>query len=323
MKPIKIILFITIIFISFISCEEDFNPYGDYAEKFAFTCILKSNEQYQSATLFHSYRPDGYDPETYTNDPSVTGADIRVWYNDSVFIFRDTSVARIDTSRYKTPFRFYYNDQFSVGNKETIELEVLLPNGKRLRSTSITPGQINYEDESDVLIPSGVKQIVQFFWNELEEGNFFLPKMTIRYKQNVNGQIVNKVKDVPIKYVNKENNQVAVYPTASASTTIVYDLSAITRALEEISEGDPNKSNYSINQRVVFTTAALDLPTSRYVSSTGGTIDDLTVSVDVSDYSNIEGGFGLFGSYYSKAYTRLRFMEDYIESFGYNFIVEN
>jgi len=322
MKTIKLLLICVVGFI-FLSCEEDFNPYGDYFERYAFTCILKSDQNYQTATLFRSYRPNGYDPSTYTEDPSVIGADIRVWYNDTVFVFRDTSVARIDTSRYKTPFRYYYNDKFKVGSRKTIELEVLLPNGKRLRSTSVTPGQINYNDQSDVIIPAGGKSIVQIIWNTLDDGTFFAPRMAIRYKQNINGEIMEKTKDVPYKYVNQGGNQVPVYPAPSALATIVYDLSAITKTLEEISSGDPNKQNYSVYQKIIFSVSALDIPTSRYVSSTGGTIDDLTVSVDVSDYTNIEGGFGLFGSYSKRDYTRLRFMENYIESFGYNFIVEN
>jgi len=322
MKSIKLLIISSMVFM-FLSCEEDFNPYGDYFERYAFTCVLKSDQNYQAATLFRSYKPDGYDPSTYTEDPSVIGADIRVWYNDSVFVFRDTSVARIDTSRYKTPFRFYYNDKFRVGNRKTIELEVLLPNGKRLRSTSVTPGQINYNDQSDVIIPAGGKSIIQIIWNTLDDGTFFAPRMAIRYKQNVNGEIIEKTIDVPYKYVNQGDSQVPVYPSPSASATIVYDLSAITKTLEEISAGDPNKQNYSILQKIIFTAAAFDMPTSRYVSSTGGTIDDLTVNVEVSDYTNIEGGFGLFGSYSKRDYTRLRFMEDYIESFGYNFIVEN
>ena len=322
MKSIRLLIISSLVFI-FLSCEEDFNPYGEYFERYAFTCILKSDQNYQVATLFRSYRPDGYDPYTYTEDPSVIGADIRVWYNDSVFVFRDSSVARVDTSRYKTPFSFYYNDKFRVGNRKTIELEVLLPNGKRLRSTSVTPGQINYNDQSDVIIPAGGKSIIQIIWNTLDEGTFFAPRMAIRYKQNINGEIVEKTKDVPYKYVNQGGSQVPVYPAPSASATIVYDLSAITKTLEEISAGDPNKQNYSILQKIFFSVAAFDLPTSRYVSSTGGNIDDLTVSVDVADYTNIEGGFGLFGSYSKRDYTRLRFMEDYIESFGYNFIVEN
>jgi len=322
MKTIKLLLIVFSCLI-FISCEEDFNPYGDYFERYAFTCILKSDQKNQTATLFRSYRPDGYDPLTYTEDPSVVGADIRVWYNDTVFVFRDTSIARIDTSRYKTPFRFYYNDKFSVGIRKPIELEILLPNGKRLRSSSVTPGQIVYNDQSDVLIPVGGKSIFQFMWNTLDDGTFFAPRMAIRYKQNINGEIVDKIKDVPYKYVNQGGNQVPVYPPPSASATIVYDLAAITKTLEELSAGDPNKQNFSVYQKISFSVVAFDIPTSRYVSSTGGSIDDLTVSVDVSDYTNIEGGFGLFGSYSKRDYTRLRFMQDYIESFGYHFIVEN
>jgi len=322
MKSMKILL-INLLLFTFISCEEDFNPYGDYIEKFAFTCILKSDQHFQTATLFRSYRPDGYDPLAYTEDPSVIGADIRIWYNDSVFVFRDTSVTRVDTTRYKTPLRYYYNDNFVVGYRKPIELEVLLPNGKRLRSSSVTPDQIDFNDESAVLIPSGTKQIVQVIWNIQDAETYFLPKMTFRYKQNINGQIVEKSKDVPIKYVDQSGDLVPVYPVPSALVTVVYDLSAITKTLEEISEGDPNKQGYSIYQKLIFTVTALDLPTSRYVSSTSGTIDDLTVSVDVSDYTNIEGGFGLFGSYSMQNYTKLRFLEDYIETFGYNFIVEN
>lgn len=322
MKFVKWILFL-LINITFLSCEEDFNPYGDYVEKYAFTCILKSDQQYQAATLFRSYKPDGYDPLTYTEDPSIIGADIRVWYNDSVFVFKDTSVTRIDTSRYKTPFRFYYNDKFSVGNRKAIELEVLLPNGKRLRSSSITPGQVNFDDNSDVIVPPGIKTFVQVIWNSLDEGTFFAPMMTVRYKQNINGQVVEKTKDLPVSYLSQGNDFVPVYPLPSASTTVVYELDAINRALEEISDGDPDKQNYSVYQNIIFRVTAFDMPASRYISSTGGSIDDLTVTVDVADYSNIEGGFGLFGSYSVRNYERLRFLENYIESFGYNFIVEN
>jgi len=306
-----------------LSCDEDFNPYGNFVEKYAFTCILKSDENYQTATLFRSYRPDGFDPYSYITDPSVLGADIRIWYNDSVFVFKDSSVARQDTSRYKTPFNFYYNDKFQVENRKIIELEVLLPNGKRLRSSSFTPSKINFEDKSDVIIPAGTKNFIQIFWSTFDGGTFFLPMLTIRYKQNINGEIIDKTKDVPIRYVTQGGGSVPVYPSANASLTVVYNLNAIATALQEISDGDPQKQNYSIHENLSFYLIAYDLPTTRYISSTGGRIDDLTVAVDVADYTNIEGGFGLFGSYSKRNYSRLRFLQDFINSFGYNFIIEN
>ncbi len=322
MKLIRlIILFLLILFT--VSCEEDFNPYDDYFERYAFTCILKSDQNYQTATLLRSYRPDGYDPSTYTEDPSVIGADIRVWYNDSVFVFRDTSVARTDTSRYKSPFSFYYNNTFALKTNKPIEVEVLLPNGKRLRASSYTPEEIRYNDQSDVIVPPGGKNIIQVIWNSMDEGTYFLPGMAVRYKQNLNGEIIEKVKNIPLDYIAEGNALMPVYPSPGSASTIVYNLDAVSRALQEISEGDPEKSNYSIYQNLIFEVRAFDMPASRYLSSTGGNIDDLTVSVAVADYTNIEGGFGLFGSYSKKDYTRLRFLEDYIESFGYNFIVEN
>jgi len=315
MKISKLII-LTLFILSFISCEEDFNPYGDYQEKFAFTCILKNDESVQTATLFRSYL-------TTPSDPSVIGADVRVWYNDSVFVFRDSSVARTDTSRYKSPFSFYYNKNFTVASDKSIELEVLLPNGKRLRSSSVTPKKITFDNESEVLIPPVSTNIIQVIWNAFNAGTYFSPRLTIRYKQNVNGEIIEKLKVVPVEYVDQNGELIPIFPSPISAPIIAYKLDAVTKALEEISEGDPNKQNYSILQKVSFSVTAFDLPVSKYISSTGGSFDDLTVSVDVADYTNIEGGFGLFGSYSKKNYTKLRFLQNYIELFGYNFIVEN
>ncbi len=315
MKKINLIILLFVI-LTIISCEEDFNPYGDYHEKFAFTCILRNDDNIQTATLFRSYL-------TPPDDPAVTGADVRVWYNDSVFVFKDSSVVRTDTSRYNSPFRFYYNKKFSVGNEKPIELEVLLPNGKRLRSSSVTPKAITFDNESAAIIPPASSNILYFEWNASSTGTYFSTKMVIRYKQNVNGEIIEKTKVVPLEYVEVNGELTPLYPSPISVPITIYHQDAINKALQEISQGDPNKQNYSILQKVAFSVTAYDAPLSKYMSSIGGSIDDLTVSVDVPDYSNIEGGFGLFGSYSRKNYTRLRFLQDYIESFGYNFIVEN
>jgi len=315
MKKVELIFLILFVF-TFISCEEDFNPYGEYQEKFAFTCILKNDNNFQTATLFKSYL-------TPQVDPAVTGADIRIWYNDTVFVFRDTSIARTDTSRYKSPYRFYYNTKFKVGNEKPIELEVILPNGKRLRSASVTPKAIAFANESATGVPPASSNILYFEWNAFNTGTYFLPKFTIRYQQNVNGEIIEKTKVVPAEYVDVNGELVPVYPDPVAAPVFIYQLNAVTKALQEISAGDSEKQNYSVYQKIDFSVTAYDDPVSKYVSSIGGSIDDLTVSVDVPDYTNIEGGFGLFGSYSKKNYTKLRFSQVYIESFGYNFIDEN
>jgi len=275
------------------------------------------------ATLSHNYLPpDGFDPYSNTVDPAIAGADIRVWLGDSVYIFSDSSVARIDSSRYGTPFNFYYNTKFKIPPKQNIEVEVLLQNGVRLRAASQAPDEVLFKKQSDVIIPAVNSNLVKFIWAPQVEGTFFSPKLKIRYIQNVNGINVEKLKDVPVKYVQRNGNLEPVFPEPSSSSIIFYQLDAITRALEEISEGDPNKSNYTVHQSLIFDVVAFDLNLSRYVSSTNQPFDDLTVTVNESDYTNIKGGLGIFGSYIKSNYPTIRFLPDYIESFGYKFLFD-
>lgn len=322
MKKLLFLLLLSLVVV-FYSCDEDFNPYGEYRDKYVFTCILKSDEAYQVAYLSHGYRPPGVDPYENTTDPSIDNGDIRVWYNDTVYVFRDTLIARTDQSRYKDPIHIYYNNRFAVKNNKTIELEVLLPGGKRLKSISETPGEIKFDDKSETLVPPVDDDNVQFIWKQLDEENIYIGSLKMRYRQDINGEIIENTKIIPSRYVISKNVETPYYPVASSSPNTYFEVSAVTKALQEISEGDPDKQNYSIYARLSFNLIAYDLPASKYVSSVSGSVDDLTVSENVSDYTNIEGGFGIFGSYAKKTYDRIVFSESFIRSLGYNFISVN
>jgi len=318
-------LFLTIFTstILFISCTEEFEPFGEFKENYVLTCVLNGDSTHQVAVLSHIYETGSFDPYDNTTDPAIIGADIRVWLGDSVYVFRDTSVTRDDTSRYNTPFNFYYNNKFLIQADQIIEVEVLLQNGRRLKSSSKTPSSIIFEDESSVIIPPVGSELINFSWKSHTEGTFFSPKFYIKYRQNMDGVIVEKLKLVPKKYVNITGSFQPVYPEPTNTTNIIYTMDAVSRALEEISSGDPNKQNYTILQTSLFTLSAFDLSLSRYVSSTNQSFDDLTVTVNESDYTNINGGLGIFGSFISNNYETARFQSSYIESFGYNFLLDD
>ena len=160
----------------FISCDADFSPYAEFQEIYSLTCLLRSDTTFQTAVLSHNYLPPQPDPNSYTNDPSIIGADIRVWYGDSVYVFSDSSETRTDSSRYTGPFRYYYNNKFKISPKEDIEIEVLLPNGRRLFASSVTPKAIIFSESSDVIIPPVNSELVNFVWTANEQGAYFSPK---------------------------------------------------------------------------------------------------------------------------------------------------
>jgi len=320
---IKKLLIITLCSIPFfISCDAEFSPYAEFKEIYSLTCLLRSDTTFQIAVLSHNYLPPQPDPNSYTDDPSIIGADIRVWYDDSVYVFSDSSETRKDSSRYNGPFRYYYNNSFKISPKEDIEIEVLLSNGRRLFASSVTPKDIIFNENSDVIIPPVNSDFVNFVWGANEQGAYFSPKFEIKYLQIINGTSEIKTIEVPLKYVSENGILEPVYPPATNRTNVVYTMESIAITLEKIAEGDPDKQNYSIFQTPLFNLLAFDIALSRYASSTSQSLNDLTVTLNTADYSNIHGGFGIFGSYIKKNYSSIKFQQNFIESFGYNFIFD-
>jgi hypothetical protein len=310
MKILKISALIFVIFI-FTSCEEDFNPFEEYQERYVFNCILRGDTTLQVATVAKTYY-SGFDALSNTEDPFLKGADIRIWYGDSVYLFSDTSIARSDTSRYNSQFNLYKCDKFSAEFNQTIEAEIMLPDGKRLKSSIKTPARTLFESSSATTIPAGTTTSFRIGWTNSTSGIYFLPDFSIFYYKKEGNLQVRYIKEVPAYY----ENDTPVYFTPIRQTSVTLTIETLLKALEEIS-GNDDKSNYTIKLTPVFKVAAFDEALSRYYSVTSQTFDHLTVRVDENDYSNIEGGYGIFGAFTSTQYTNLKLYSSYITSLGY------
>jgi hypothetical protein len=295
----------------FLSCEENFNPFDEYQERYIFNCILRGDTTLQVATLERTYTTGGFDPYQNKEDPFLSGADIRVWYKDSVYRFNDTSIARLDTSRYKSSMNIYLNRRFKVGPDEPVEVEVMLPKGRRLISSTKTAGKVSFLDSSTTTILGTVE--LKFLWTSSSVGNYFLPKFKIIYYKKESNLNTRYEKEVPLRY---ENNQPVPF-TTSKMPLVSVDTGTVKRALREIAGGDSDKSSYYISLHPEFTVAAFDDVLSKYYSTSTESFSSLTVTLDETDYSNIQGGYGIFGSFTSTEYQQLKFAREFITSFGY------
>lgn len=318
----KIFFFAIAISFTFLSCKEDFSPYGEFRQRYILTCVLRGDTTLQIATLSSSYFTGSPNPYEYTDDPSIRFADVRVWYEDSVYILHDSTVNRINTSRYKTPESFYVSNRFKISQNKPIEIEVLLQNGKRLKANSVTPKEILFNNLSDVLVPPVYGNLITIIWGNGNANTFYLPKMYIRYSKKIGNQTTNHELEVPVRYTFEAGVEQPVYPSASNLLRVVYDRDVISKTLTYLKELEDENSIISVYEKLSMKVAILDDNLTRYVSSTSQTFDDLTVRVNESDYSNIDGGLGIFGSFIIKDYERLRFQESYISSFGLSFIKE-
>jgi hypothetical protein len=315
MKKILLINAAILLFLILTSCDESINPNAPFRERYSLNGIIKSDTSFQVITLTHSYQPEDNNPLSYVEDPAITEAEVNVYYDNKLYRMRDTSIIRSDTTHYKTPLHFYYNSELKPGPNKTIEIDALLPNGILLQSVSTTPdvNSIGFFDyNSDKLIPPAAGSQSSVYWK-------FIPnilydfKLFLKYQVRGNSEIYKK--EVPIFYSNENNSLVPVYPIPTNEPKVTLDVETLTEFLDNLPEPGKTKKDYLI-LGIDIDVIVYDEYLSNYYYSVRQGTDGFTVKLDAPDYSNVKGGFGIFGSYV-KAYYDLRIRADYLSTIGF------
>ncbi|GIK21171.1 MAG: DUF4249 family protein [Ignavibacterium sp.] len=316
MKYLRIIIVVNIV-LSFSGCDDSFNPYTTFKEKYSLVSILRSDTTLQIATITKNYLDE--------NNNSAhkllfeKNADVRIWYGDSVYRLRDT-VLTSDAG--EDSIQCYYTQKFSVGTEKLIEIEALLSNGKRLKAISETPSKIEFKNTSEVIIPPIGKNVVQVYWNPAGSQNFYQARLKFKCEFVENG--INKIfyKELPNSVSVSEGKQYAVFPKASRNNYVVYNLDAISWYLQSIADSLSEPVKFSVHQNLILELLTFDLELSRYISISASSIDNFSIRFDEGDYTNINGGLGIFGSQIKTNYTKLKFIDSYIRGFKFNFIYD-
>lgn len=293
------------------SCEENFSPKSDFNEKIILYSIINADSTRQTALLERSYNVPGFDPYVNTIDPFISDAEIRLRQGDNVIFMKDTIIDRTDTSRYNNPLSYFYTDNFNISGNDPLEIIATLADGRQLYAITNLPLPVLFDTSNDNILPPDSGDTFRFSWQSQEDNIWFLPKFEFFYRKDG----VRYSKEVPIGFIEDDQQVEPIYPDISQSSALRFEIEMLDSAFLQISRGDPDKSSYEILGSV-FTVLIFDQNLSDYISSTNGFLDDFTVILDENDFTNIQGGFGIFGSYIIQK-TGALFTEDYIKSFGY------
>ncbi|MFC2082247.1 hypothetical protein ACFLR4_02060 [Bacteroidota bacterium] len=317
-----------LVIITFTSCDESFSPKTDLREEYLLTCLINCTSDYQTATITKAFDVEGFDPSSNTTELSLAGAYIRIWYQDTVFVMQDSTLDD-DELVNGNKKHFYYLENFQPGYNEVLELEAILPNGRKLKSTTITPkvtpNQYFFGRGDAIIPPADFNEVAEEFvmiWEVREDPGpaLFIPRLFIDYSVNRDGEEVDEIIEIPLEYVLIGDNYEPVYPPGTTQTMMRFKTSAINRTMEKISEGDPNKQNYSIKHGFIYF-SVLDENLSAFYGALQIQSDGFTVRVDAPEYTNVEGGYGIFGTYFEK-FVNVTIGKYYAESYGYKYVVE-
>lgn len=319
-----------------ISCEENFSPKQEFEEQYIASCVIGIGSEASNfgATVYltSSYDVNGLNPGINETDPAISGAlgSISYKYGNSYSLTEDStidyhptipdSVISVHYNMYKNPYIIYTGGSIPI-KYQVLQLAITLPNGKKLSAETELPRGIFVEYSYN--FPHGITPNIDQWkygnsWDimwETNENQIYHSALKLYYYIETGTSKEYKTVEVPLQYINSGGKSEAVFPGFNYAGKLKYNFDAITKTLQDISEGIPDKNSIVI-QNIVLSITELDKELSAYYSSLNGYMDNYSVRLDEQVYSNINGGLGIFGSYRTTSATH--FMDKaFVNSLGY------
>lgn len=309
-----------------ISCDENVNPKAASEDKYVFYCIINSDTTFQTAYLSRTYNTQGVNPMENKTNPAITSARVVVSYKDKEYLFADSSVDRTDTSRYKDNFHFYYNNKLKILSTNirdvpnSCSVKVTFPRMTLISKIETIPTGDFFFNQYSYDFPG--PENYEFSWNFFSSDNsirkyYFLPVLEINYSKVENGVPVRKKARIPNRTYYLNNTKMPVYPKISNSPGVNYNKQYIIDAFNNISAGDANKKNYIIHN-LEFSVIIMEKNLAAYYASSSTFNDEFSMRIDAADYSNIRGGYGIFGLYATKK-KYISLFQSYLINLGYRY----
>lgn len=295
------------------SCEENFSPKEPFSEKYVLYAVIENSlpytTPYVSATIRKTYDEDGYVPSANHPDNTVSGCNVIITVKN-----KETALEQVGG--------FYLGAFNSVPN-ELVKIKAELPNGKILTAETNIPGIIPHLDFS-YQFKTGIHTYMdQSYWGKTwriewdsYEDDLYFPRLILSYAKKEGSELKLHHKEIPLKYVQRNHKTEAVYPSYTWGKSIEYSYDSFDSVMTSISAGDSLKENYFISS-ISFGLIEYEKNLAAYYSSTHGYLDNYSIRLDESTYSNVNGGIGVFGAC-TETYQIFDVNRKYIESFGYN-----
>ena len=206
------------------------------------------------------------------------------------------------------------------GNK--IAISAKMPNGKALSAQTQVPTEL--ELKMSYPFQEGFSSAIDRFlwgnsltitWKPLTLGHLFFPKLEVFYYNDADKNY--EFLEIPSKYISSEGNSVPYYPLCQYQTSVSFDFNSVDSVLSKIAASDPDRKN-----KIYFMRCSMmefDTPLSNYYSGIHGKLDHFSIRLDEDLYTNIKGGIGVLGVGCISKTDKIKFREDYLQKFGYQY----
>lgn len=290
------------------ACNEQFDSRAPLDQKMVVFSILSTDRDAQIVRVQQSYMPSSFDPTSYTSDNSVSDAIVTIKASNGMYVFRDTLLARSDTSRYKFPLRAFVFNPFVPQWGQTYQVVVQSSYYGVASSSVVIPGQ------SKVTLSSDVAQVVDhperysldtpmIFVVQLSGvSRGFVGRFLLYYNILKGSRWIEERVEIPVSSADSSTYSLDYprYPelavTPSTSQIALYYRNGFYRAILN-KVNSQYQSNRLVFKWATFVVMQVDKNLFEYYVSTHASLDPHSIRLDDPLVSKVQGGLGMVGAY--------------------------
>ncbi|MBI4429643.1 MAG: DUF4249 family protein [Ignavibacteriales bacterium] len=286
----------------FARCDQSLNPKGIYEERLVVYSILTAERDTQFVRLYRTYDPPGYDPGAVTTDNAVTNAVVSI---TGAPAFRDTSLPRPDTSRYSTKIRAYVSHPFTVAPGATYSLDVLTPAQEKATAAATVPGNASVLISTPFVLddPRVFTDDIGIYLTLSPITHGYIVRILFQFEITVGGTVETRYEEIPQSIQTVDNVVYPFYPKLTrrfsgqrigAQEFVSFSKTAYVHAESSVRVKYQSQQLKFKGVLVVVTQVEPNLY--KYYNIANGFQDENSIRTDQPDFTNIQGGIGVFGA---------------------------
>jgi hypothetical protein len=283
-------------------CNETFEPKGPYEQKLVVYSVLSNRADSLFVRVYSSYNPSGHNPLENTVDTDLQGARVMVFNDSASYVLTGVVIPRTDKSRYVTNINGYLAQPFQFQDAKTYTLIVSSTAGNASAKVT-TPGPGLVEANNGFVLKAPEKYTddisAKVRLSPVTQG--YLLRLYVEFNAVIGSRPIHIRAEVP-KAI-RSSSEVGIvydYPMLVRRITdrvVVYEIVyfALDAYKAFLLDQVANYGEIKLTS-ATFVLTQVESNLYKYYNLANGFLDEFSIRSDLPDFSNITGGFGVFGA---------------------------
>ncbi len=273
-------------------CNEPFSPKGPFEQRFVAYSVLDAGSNTQYVRLYLNYNPPGYDPNDIPGNLDDSTAQVTVTTAGQSYTFHDTLLG--------PSLHAFVNNAFSPKRGITYDLTAVSQRGSVTGQTTVpSQGDLGIANQSTLYYPNSFQNGNVEVQVQLGQGTKgFLVRFILDYSLGSDSTFHGEI-EVPVSYQqNSAGVSTPQYPRLQRNTdpTPLADF-PVANYLQVIADLTNQYATRILLKYAKFYLVQTDESLYNYYSIANGFQDKYSIRTDQPDFTNIQNGYGVFGSF--------------------------